>query len=92
MLFNKLKDFRKILHVILYPDLNSACLFIILPAPSFLFQFTLYFRLPFIFFHILFPFKFHYVYTIWVYTAWRLVTCDSLSEFGITLAVTLNLD
>lgn len=92
MLFNKLKEFRRTLHVILYPDLNYACLFIFLPASSFLFQFTLYFRLLFIFFHILFPFKFHYVYTIWEYTAWRLVTCDNLSEFGIALAVTLNLD
>jgi len=87
------QSFKGILHVILYPNLNSACL--VLPfssSPSFLFQFTLYFRLLFIFFHILFPFKFHYVYSGGVYTAWRLVTCDSLSEFGITPRIALYLD
>jgi hypothetical protein len=87
------QSFKRILHVILYPNLNSACL--VLPfssSPSFLFQFTLYFRLLFIFFHILFPFKFHYVYSGGVYTAWSLATCDSLSEFGITPRIALYLD
>jgi hypothetical protein len=87
------QSFKRILHVILYPNLNSARL--VLPfssSPSFLFQFTLYFRLLFIFFHILFPFKFHYVYSGGLYTAWRLVTCDSLSEFGITARIALYLD
>lgn len=70
MLLTNWKSFKRILLVILYPNLNSAYLFLsFLQAPSFLFQFTLYFRLLFIFFHILFPFKFCYVYSSRVYTA-----------------------
>jgi hypothetical protein len=93
ILFNKLKEFPKILHVILYPNLNSACPFLSSsPPPHFLFQFTLYFTLPFSFFHIPFPFRFHYAYPAWVYRARRLVTCDSLSEFGITCRVALDRD